>query len=89
VSVFEQEGELDWSRLPAGGEKRAVSGHEGRRYRTPAGEVTIWESEAVVYSAVADAPDDQVDALLADFASTDSPSTVERVTSFVLGPFSW
>jgi hypothetical protein len=89
VSVFEQEGDLDWSGLPAGGEKRTVSGHDGRRYRTPAGVVTIWQSDKVVYTAVADAPDDQVDALLADFAPTDSPSTVERVTSFVLGPFSW
>jgi MucB/RseB family protein len=89
VSVFEQEGELDSTGLPAGGETRTVAGHDARRYRTPAGVVTIWESDEVVYTAVADAPDDQVDDLLADFASTDSPSTLERVTSFVLGPFSW
>jgi MucB/RseB N-terminal domain len=89
VSVFEQEGKLDWSGLPAGGDARTVAGHDGRRYGTPAGVVTIWESDDVVYTAVTDAPDDQVDELLADFASTDDPSTVERVTSFVLGPFSW
>jgi hypothetical protein len=89
VSVFEQKGELDSTGLPAGGEARTVAGQDGRRYRTPAGVVTIWESDEVVYTAVADAPDDQVDELLADFASTDSPSALERVTSFVLGPFSW
>jgi hypothetical protein len=89
ISVFEQEGKLDWSGLPAGGAARTVAGHDGRRYGTPAGVVTIWESDDVVYTAVTDAPDDQVDELLADFASSDAPSTVERVTSFVLGPFSW
>jgi sigma-E factor negative regulatory protein RseB len=89
VSVFEQEGELDSGTLPAGGEAHSVAGHDGRRYRTPAGVVTIWESDEVVYTAVADAPDDQVDELLDDFAPDDSPGAVERVTTFVLGPFSW
>jgi sigma-E factor negative regulatory protein RseB len=89
VSVFEQKGELDWSGLPAGGDARTVAGQDGRRYRTPAGVVTIWQSDEVVYTAVADAPDDQVDQLLADVASSGTPSTLERVTNFVLGPFSW
>ena len=89
ISVFEQEGKLDWSGLPAGGASRTVAGHDGRRYGTPAGIVTIWESDDVVYTAVTDAPDDQLDELLTDFASTGAPSTLERVTSFVLGPFSW
>lgn len=89
VSVFEQEGKLDWSGLPAGANARTVAGHEARRYRTPTGLVTVWESDDVVYTAVADAPADQVDQLLADFTPSDSPSTFERVTSFVLGPFDW
>ena len=89
ISVFEQEGKLDWSGLPAGGAARTVAGHDGRRYGTPAGIVTIWESDDVVYTAVTDAPDDQLDELLTDFASTGAPSTLERATSFVLGPFSW
>jgi sigma-E factor negative regulatory protein RseB len=89
VSVFEQKGELDWSGLPAGGDARAVAGQDGRRYRTPAGVVTVWQSDEVVYTAVADAPDDQVDELLADVASAGTSSALERVTNFVLGPFSW
>jgi hypothetical protein len=88
VSVFEQEGELDWTGLPEG-EARTVGDHDARQYRTPAGVVTVWASGDVVYTAVADAPADQLDALLADFAPRDSPSALERVTSFVLGPFSW
>ncbi len=89
VSVFEQQGELDWSELPAGGDSRTVAGADARRYRTPTGVVTVWESDEVVYTAVGDAPTDQVDGLLADFMPSDSPSTFERVTSFVLGPFDW
>lgn len=88
VSVFEQEGDLDWSALPKG-EARAVSDHDARRYRTPAGVVTVWESDDIVYTVVTDAPADQVDELLADFTPSDSPSALERVTDFVLGPFSW
>jgi negative regulator of sigma E activity len=89
VSVFEHQGELDWSELPAGGDARTVAGHDARRYRTPTGVVTVWESDGVVYTAVGDAPTDQVDELLAEFTPSDSPSAFERVTSFVLGPFDW
>jgi MucB/RseB N-terminal domain len=89
VSVFEQKGELDWSGLPAGGDASAVAGHDARRYRMPTGVVTVWEADDVVYTAVADAPTDQVDELLADFTPSDSPSVVERATTFVLGPFGW
>jgi MucB/RseB N-terminal domain len=88
VSVFEQEGKLDWSGLPAGGEPGAVADHDARRYRTATGVVTVWESDNLVYTAVADAPADQMGEMLADFTS-DSPSTFQRVTSFVLGPFDW
>jgi hypothetical protein len=88
VSVFEQEGELDWSGLPAG-EARTVGDEDARRYRTPAGVVTVWESDDVVYTVVTDAPADELEDLLADVAPPESPSTLERVTSFVLGPFDW
>jgi hypothetical protein len=88
VSVFEQKGELDWRALPAG-ETRTVAGHDVRQYRTPAGVVTVWESDDVVYTAVTDAPADQVDDLLGDFGPSGSPSFLERATDFVLGPFDW
>jgi hypothetical protein len=88
VSVFEQEGELDWSELPEG-EALTVGDHDARQYRTPTGVVTVWESGDVVYTTVADAPADQLGELLADLAPTGSQSAFERVTSFVLGPFSW
>lgn len=89
VSVFEQEGTLDRSALPGGGVARNVGGQDAVLYRTPSGVVTVWESDEVVYTAVADAPVDEVDELVADVTPSDSPSAVERVTSFVLGPFDW
>jgi MucB/RseB N-terminal domain len=89
VSVFEQEGELDTSGLPAGAEPRTVDGHDVHQYRTPAGVAMVWESDDIVYTTVSDAPLDQLDAILADLGPESSPSTVTRVTDFVLGPFSW
>jgi hypothetical protein len=89
VSVFQQAGKLDWSGLPAGGEARTVAGHDARRYQTPGATVTVWESDHVVYTAVADAPADQVDRVLADFGPPPSPSALDRVTDFLLGPFDW
>jgi negative regulator of sigma E activity len=89
VSVFEQEGELDTTGLPAGAESRTIDGHDIREYRTPGGVVMVWESDDVVYTTVSDAPVDQVEAVVSGFAPSDSRGTVERVTDFVLGPFSW
>jgi hypothetical protein len=88
VSVFEQEGELDWSGLPRG-EARKVGDQDARQYRTPAGVVTVWESDEIVYTAIADAPADELDDVLADVAPSESPGAFERVTSFVFGPFGW
>jgi sigma-E factor negative regulatory protein RseB len=89
VSVFEQEGELDRSGLPAGAEPRTVDGHDIHQYRTPAGVAMVWESDDIVYTTVSDAPLDQLDAIVADLGPDRSPSTVDRITNFVLGPFSW
>jgi MucB/RseB N-terminal domain len=89
VSVFEQEGELDQGGLPAGAEPRTVDGHDVHQYRTPSGVALVWESDDIVYTTVSDAPLDQLDALIADLGPESSPSTVTRVTNFVLGPFSW
>lgn len=89
VSVFEQEGELDATGLPAGAEPRTVDGHDVHQYRTPAGVALVWESDDIVYTTVSDAPLDQLDALIADLGPESSPSTLTKVTNFVLGPFSW
>ena len=89
VSVFEQQGELDWSGLPSGGEPRTVAGRDARQYRTSGGVVTVFQAGDVVYTTVSDAPIDQVDTVLDDFNPSGSPGIVQRVTDFVAGPFSW
>ena len=89
VSVFEQQGDLDLTGLPAGAEPRSVQGRDVRQYRTPGGVVMVWQSDDVVYTTVSDAPVDQIDHVLADFGPSSPPNALDRVTNFVLGPFSW
>jgi sigma-E factor negative regulatory protein RseB len=89
VSVFEQKGELDATGLPAGGESRTVAGRDVRQYQTPGGAVLVWEAGDVVYTTVSDAPVDQLDDVLADVTPPAHDSPLDRVTNFVLGPFSW
>jgi sigma-E factor negative regulatory protein RseB len=89
VSVFEQQGALDWSSLPPGGEPRTVSGRDAREYRTAGGVVTVWQAGDVVYTTVSDAPSDQVDGVLHAFQPSGSPDLLHRITDFVVGPFSW
>ena len=89
VSVFEQEGDLDPAGLPAGAESRVVDGRDVRQYRTPGGVVMVWQSGDVVYTTVSDAPVDQIDRVVANFGPSGSPDALDRVTDFVLGPFSW
>lgn len=89
VSVFEQQGALDWSSLPPGGEARTVSGRDAREYRTAGGVVTVWQAGDVVYTTVSDAPADQVDGVLHSFHPSGSPDVLHRITDYVLGPFSW
>jgi negative regulator of sigma E activity len=88
MSVFEQEGVLDPTGLPAGAESRTVDGRDVRQYRTPGGVVMVWQSDDVVYTTVSDAPVDQIDGVVADFGPSES-NPLDRVTDFVLGPFSW
>jgi hypothetical protein len=49
----------------------------------------VWQSGDVVYTTVSDAPVDQIDHVLADFGPSPPPNALDRVTNFVLGPFSW
>ena len=87
--MFEQQGDLDPTGLPAGAEPRTIDGQDVRQYRTPGGVVMVWQSGDVVYTTVSDAPVDQIDHVLADFGPSPSPNALDRVTNFVLGPFSW
>lgn len=59
LSVFEQPGRLDRGRLPTG-TPVTVQGHAGRHYAWPGGHVVVWEASGTVYTAVSDAPLQQV-----------------------------
>ena len=60
LSVFQQRGRLRTSDLPATGEPVQLAGATGRRYTWPGGQVVVWARGGTVFTAVSDAPLDQV-----------------------------
>jgi hypothetical protein len=88
VSVFEQQGQLNWGALPAGGRTGEVAGTRTRGYREPSGNVLVWERDGLVYTCVSDAPSDVFSKMVDGLAGA-GRSTPESVVDFVLGPFGW
>ena len=88
VSVFEEKGSLDRDALESGGVEREIAGHTVHEYVVPSGTVHVWETEGLVYTAVSDAPSDEVEVVVASFGGGEQ-GLVERVGDFVLGPFGW
>ncbi len=60
LSVFEQQGRLRGADVPPAGEPVAVAGTSGWRYAWPGGQLVVWSTGGRVYTAVSDAPADQV-----------------------------
>jgi len=60
LSVFEQRGRLRRSDLPGPGERVAVGTATGWRYPWPGGQLVVWSTAGKVFTAVSDAPADQV-----------------------------
>ena len=88
ASVFEQQGDLDWSALPSGGTDTQLADTRTRTYDEASGDVAVWERNGLVYTCVTDAPSDVFAHMVGALAS-DSRSTPEAVVDFVLGPFGW
>jgi MucB/RseB N-terminal domain len=88
LSVFEQDGVVDWSGMPDGGQRSAVEGEKARTYSTAAGTVVVWGEQGLVLTGVSDAPVDTLRAVLPEVAGNDQ-STADDVLDFVLGPFGW
>ena len=88
LSVFEQDGVVDWSGMPDGGQRSAVEGEQARTYSTAAGTVVVWGERGLVFTGVSDAPVDTLRSVLPDVAGDDH-STADDVLDFVLGPFGW
>lgn len=60
LSLFQQQGRLRRSDLPPSGERVAVSGTTGWRYPWPGGQLVVWSAGGRVFTAVSDAPAEQV-----------------------------
>jgi hypothetical protein len=60
LSVFQQRGRLRRDDLPSGGARVEVGGSEGWRYTWPGGNLVVWQGGDSVFTAVSDAPLDQV-----------------------------
>lgn len=60
LSLFQQKGRLRRSDLPPAGEEVAVAGAKGWRYPWPGGQLVVWSTGGRVFTAVSDAPADQV-----------------------------
>jgi hypothetical protein len=88
TSVFEQQGDLDWSSLPSGGSDTQLADTRTRTYREASGDVAVWERDGLVFTCVTDAPSDVFTRMVGALASDDR-STTESVVDFVLGPFGW
>ena len=60
LSVFQQRGRLRRSELPPRGERVDVRGATGWRYPWPGGQLVVWSHGGSVFTAVSDAPAEQV-----------------------------
>lgn len=89
LSVFEREGDLDWDALPAGGRTVDLRGRRARVYSTVAGSAAVWTADGITYTAVTDAPDDEVAAIVADMDRADEPDVMDDIGRFITRPFSW
>ena len=88
LSVFEQDGLVDWGAMPEGGRPGRVEDQRARTYSTAAGTVVVWGEQGLVITGVSDAPVDTVRAVLPTVANDDQ-STAHDVVDFVFGPFGW
>ena len=60
LSLFQQPGRLRRSDLPGSGERVRVGGATGWRYPWPGGQLVMWSAGGRVFTAVSDAPPEQV-----------------------------
>jgi hypothetical protein len=60
LSLFEQPGRLRRSELPSSGERVSIGRVTGWRYPWPGGQLVVWSTAGKVFTAVSDAPVDQV-----------------------------
>jgi sigma-E factor negative regulatory protein RseB len=89
ASVFEQRGRLHWDALPSNGHPAHVNGEPAVAYSLPQGEALVWERGGIVYTAVGDAPSDELFALAAGVSRRGNDGPLTRLARVVLSPFRW
>jgi len=72
LSLFQQQGRLRRSDLPPSGERVTVGRATGWRYAWPGGQLVMWSEGGKVFTAVSDAPADQVLAAVRSLPPTPS-----------------
>lgn len=88
ASVFSEDGQLDWSRLPAGGRDTRLGGVRVRAYRTAEGSVLAWQANGRTWTCVTNAPSADRAAIVASLSRTnDEPWS--QVSQFLTDPFRW
>lgn len=90
LSVFEQRGRLDRSDLPTGRRHVMLAGRDAWQVSWPGGEVVMWQAGGAVFTAVGEAPIDDVLAAARTMPSAGQPSLVEklrRMCRTLLDPF--
>ncbi|MFN8035151.1 MAG: sigma-E factor regulatory protein RseB domain-containing protein [Acidimicrobiia bacterium] len=88
MSVFEQQGELDWSALPAGGRTRRVAGRTVRVYESAGAVAVVWPRGGLVFVCVTEAPTRDVAAAV-DGMNPDRGGLWSSLVELATGPFSW
>jgi hypothetical protein len=79
LSVFEQRGRLDRDDLPAGRRHVTVDGRDAWQVSWPGGEVVMWQAGGAVFTAIGEAPIDDVLAAATTMPSAGRPSLVEKL----------
>lgn len=88
ASVFERDGDLEWSELPDGGRDTRVGGVRVRAYRTAEGSVLAWQANGHTWTCVTDAPLADRAAIVAALSRRDD-SSWSSVSRFLTAPFRW
>jgi sigma-E factor negative regulatory protein RseB len=79
LSVFEQRGRLRGAAVPAGGRSVRIGESNGWQYTWPGGQVLLWQAGRTVYTAVGDAPYDDVVKAVQQVRGTSGTSVLHRL----------
>jgi hypothetical protein len=89
VSVFEWEGSIEPGSLPSGGEWRRAPNGDMRSYDSPVGIVSVWDADGMTFTVVSEATALETARIVAALPQDTKTKGFERISRFLVGPFSW